>query len=79
MFSILEMYFEIFGSKLYEGLLVNELKAIEVVDFPNTKRLHHNGINYGCVVVNVSKVLNRDLQLPHALRAANMLLEENGA
>ena len=73
------MYFKMFGFELYVDLFFNGLKASEVIYFLDRNKLHKNDINYGCVIVNVTKVLNWDLQLLHASKGVDMLSKENGS
>jgi hypothetical protein len=70
------MSFGMLGSEHYVDLLFNGLKVVEGIAFPSRKQLHNNDINHGCVVVNVTKVFNGDIQLSHASRGADTLLEE---
>lgn len=57
-------------------LLFNGLKFVEGIAFPSRKKLHNNNINHGCVIVGVTKVFNGYLQLSHASKGRNTLLEE---
>ena len=58
----------------YVNLLLNGLKFAEGMSFSNTNKLHNNDMNYGSVVIYVTKVLNGDLQLLYT----DTLLEANG-
>ena len=46
--------------------------------FPNRKKFHNSDINYGCIVINVTKVLNGHIQLLYASRGADTLSKVKG-
>ena len=50
----------------------------EAIFFPDWKQLHNSGIKCECVVLNVTKILNGYIQLPHASFSADTLLESKG-
>ena len=59
-------------------ILLNGLKATEGMSFLDTRKLDDSDINYGSVVIYVTKVLNGDHQLLYASRNADTLSKANG-
>lgn len=59
-------------------LLLNGLKVAEGIPFPDRKILHSIIIHDGCIIINVTKVLNGDLPLPYASVGVDTLSEAVG-
>jgi len=70
---VLEMPFRMLDFDHYVDLLFNGLKFIEGINFPYRKKLYSNNANHGCIIINVSKVLNGDVQFLHASRGVDTL------
>jgi hypothetical protein len=66
------------GSKYYIESLFNELKVVEGIAYPRRKQLHNSVIKHECAI-NVNTVFNGDIQLSHASRCVDTLLEEKGS
>jgi hypothetical protein len=55
-----------FSSHEYLDLFLSGLKVVDGMSLQDRKKLHHNDINYGCIAINLTKVLNGYLQLLYA-------------
>ena len=64
------MSLEMLGFEHYVDLLFSRLKFVEGIANLSGNQLHNDGIKHGSVIVNVTKVLNGGIQLPHASRGS---------
>ena len=78
-FCISEIAFEMdLGSQQCVDLLLNGLKVVEGISFSERKILHNIDIHDGCIIINVTKVLNAYLQIPYPSEGANTLSKVGG-
>lgn len=66
------------GYEKYVDLFSNGLNVVEMIYFLDKNNLYNNNIKIGCVIINITKVYNEDLQFPHASRGADTLSEAKG-
>ena len=47
----------------HTDLLILGIKVLKGITFPNRNNLHNSEVKHGCVIVNVTRFLNRDISL----------------
>jgi hypothetical protein len=62
------MSYEILGSKQFMTLILDGLKVVEEIAYLDTNFLYNIIIKPHCVVMNVIKILDGEIQLLHASR-----------